>query len=266
MIRRVVAQVVCKLKRLLVSVPQPQKWVFIVGCYNSGTTLLHMLLAQFPETGSMPSEGQFYTTELRLPSKNGYKRLWALGKELFVMDDQHTYAANPENLKKDWAVYYDNRKAPILLEKSPTNAGRMLWLQKHFENAHFICIVRNGYAVAEGINRKTGHPLKKTARQWSESNRIMLEQLKGIDKSHTVLYEDLVSDPKGELDKIADFVGLDPTPIGDIVGKSMQVHEQHSVIENKNTRSFEVLSTTDRAVINAEAKAMLAHMGYELLD
>lgn len=252
------------IRRRVLSAPQPDKWVFIVGCYNSGTTLLHKLLAEFPETGSMPSEGQFYTSELLLPSENGYKRLWALGKELFVMNDTDTYKANPEQLKKDWAVYYDNRKAPVLLEKSPTNAGRMLWLQKHFPNAHFICIIRNGYAVAEGINRKTGHSFEKTAQQWSESNQIMLDDLSKVKKWHKVFYEDLVVDPKKELTEICNFIGIDSAPVKDIVGKKMKIHEQSTTIENKNQRSFSSLTDEDISIINRYAVDMLKRLGYDV--
>ncbi|MBK9319321.1 MAG: sulfotransferase [Bacteroidetes bacterium] len=44
--------------------PEPEKWVFILGCYNSGTTLLHKLLATHSDIGSMPNEGQFYSSQL----------------------------------------------------------------------------------------------------------------------------------------------------------------------------------------------------------
>ena len=32
--------------------PKPEKWVFITGCYNSGTTLLHEILAMHAKVGS----------------------------------------------------------------------------------------------------------------------------------------------------------------------------------------------------------------------
>ena len=253
-----------RLKQLVLPPPRPHKWVFIVGCYNSGTTLLHKLLSQFPDTGSMPSEGQFYTKQLRLPSENGYKRLWALGKDLFVMDENGSYTADPVQLKKDWAAYYDDRHAKVLLEKSPTNSGRMRWLQEHFENAHFICIIRNGYAVAEGIRRKTDHTIEQAAKQWSISNEIMLEDLTKIRKSHIIRYEDLSLSPEMELEKICAFIGLAAEPINDIVAKSMQIHEQKGKIENKNERSFMALSNSDVATINKFAGLTLEKLGYGL--
>jgi hypothetical protein len=214
----------------------------------------------------MPSEGQFYTKQLLLPSENGYKRLWALGKELFVMNDEDNYKANPEQLKKDWAAYYDNRNAPVLLEKSPTNAGRMLWLQKHFPNAHFICIIRNGYAVAEGINRKTGYSFSQTAKQWNDSNQIMLGDLPKVENWHKIFYEGLVANPEEELIKICDFIGIDSTPTKDIVGKTMKIHEQSTQIENKNARSFATLSDENLIAINHEAEGTLRELGYEVRE
>ena len=57
-----------------------------------------------------------------------------------------------EKLKKDWMPFFD-RKKKVFLEKSIVNSARMTWLQDSFANSYFIFIVRNGYAVAEGIRR-----------------------------------------------------------------------------------------------------------------
>lgn len=38
-------------------VPRPDKWLFVVGCYNSGTTLLAEMLSRHPNISGLPTEG-----------------------------------------------------------------------------------------------------------------------------------------------------------------------------------------------------------------
>ena len=59
-------------------IPQPQKRVFLVGCYNPGTTLLLQLLDSQTSIGSPPTKGQFLTDQLATPREVGLSRLWAL--------------------------------------------------------------------------------------------------------------------------------------------------------------------------------------------
>lgn len=47
----------------------PKKWVFIVGCYNSGTTLLNQILSCHPDILTLPDEGAFLTR--RVPTPEG---------------------------------------------------------------------------------------------------------------------------------------------------------------------------------------------------
>ncbi len=44
-----------------------KKWVFIIGCYNSGTTLLNEILASHPKISGLPDEGVMLTDQLVKP-------------------------------------------------------------------------------------------------------------------------------------------------------------------------------------------------------
>lgn len=241
--------------------PAPEKWIFIVGCYNSGTTLLHRILASHPEVGSMPNEGQFYTDQLRLPKANGLPRLWALQPELFVMGEHNEGKVNVRKLKRQWGARYNDLTRPVLLEKSPTNAARTHWLQKHFEQAHFIGIIRNGYAVAEGIRRKAGHNLEAAALQWARSNEIMLRDFSDLQRKKVVRYEEMTEHPEECLRGIMKFIGVDPEEfqLGD---RSWHIHEKVSEVKNMNYQSFERLNDGDCAVIKREAGQMLDQLNY----
>lgn len=49
---------------------KPQKWIFIVGCYNSGTTLLEKILSLHPMIGSLRDEGVMLTVKKEEWKKN----------------------------------------------------------------------------------------------------------------------------------------------------------------------------------------------------
>ena len=47
------SQIVAALARKMWPFEEPERWLFVVGCYNSGTTLLLNLLAQHPSVSHM---------------------------------------------------------------------------------------------------------------------------------------------------------------------------------------------------------------------
>ena len=61
--------------RRLTKVVEPEKWVFVVGCYDSGTTLLARLLATHSQISRF-DEGVFKTSQLVTPEELGWPRLW----------------------------------------------------------------------------------------------------------------------------------------------------------------------------------------------
>lgn len=242
--------------------PDPEKWVFIVGCYNSGTTLLHQMLGSHSRCGSLPTEGQYFTTELLVPRQIGLPRLWAIEPERFHLTEASRPAIDVVRLKRQWGGFYNDPRRPVLLEKTPVNAARMRWLQEHFENAHFIAIVRNGYAVAEGIRRKAGHGLDLAAKQWARSNELMLADLPRVRRHRLIRYEQLTREPDAVLAEILTFLGLDAdgaTP----TDHAWHVHREHSGIADMNPRSFAALSQEDRATIRREAAWMLDQLQYD---
>ncbi len=238
--------------------PSPKKWVFIVGCYNSGTTLLHSLLAQHPKIGSMPDEGQFFTDQLLLPKSVGFPRLWALKPSLFYLDDS-AQDISINKLKRQWGARYNEHTRPILIEKSPTNAARTLWLQKNFENAHFVGLIRNGYAVAEGIHRKAGHTLGVAATQWLRSNEIMLRDFNKLRKKKIIRYEELTTSTEKIWQEILIFLDL---PHIDLQNRVWNIHEQTSVIKNMNHRSLSILTSEGYDAVEKVAGKMLNELGY----
>lgn len=243
-------------------VPHPDKWLFVVGCYDSGTTLLSRILATHPDIGSMRDEGQYNTSELVRPADAGFPRLWALRPELFHLDEGSRPRLNVERLKRQWGFRFNDPGRPVLMEKTPANAARVRWLEREFENAHFVAIIRDGFAVAEGIRRKAGHPLQRAARQWAVSNRIMLDDLAHVQHALIIRYEDLVERPADVIGQVLAFIGLDAAGVM-LDGRAWKVHEYQAQIANFNAQARARLSAADMAVIRAEAGDMLRQLGYD---
>ncbi len=249
---------------LMMSEPRPEKWVFIVGCYNSGTTLLHNLLATHPEVACMPSEGQFYSTQLPRGADYNLPRLWALKPELFYLDEFTSTPIDAVKLRREWAYFYNHPRKKVLIEKTILNAARTRWLQANFPNAYFVSLFRNGYAVAEGIHRKEGHSFEKAATQWSVSNQILLNDIPHLKNHLQIKYEDLVRDPSGVLNKVTSFLDLNNLKESVFV-QSFNIHKVNAEIKDMNSASIARLKKNEVEVINGIAKKVLMELDYALL-
>lgn len=267
--REALGNILREVKIGLKPTPKPDKWLFLVGCYNSGTTLLSDLMGRHPQMSALPTEGHFITDQFPKDYEMGVPRMWVDREDVFCLDENDE-GPDVLRIKKEWGMRLDLSK-PVLVEKSPPNTARMLWLAKHFENPHFVGIVRDGYAVAEGISRKgdpqsiaEGWPIEKSAWQWARSNQLMLEYAEKLDKFLLVKYEDLMENPQYHLDQIAAFVGLDPFPTLS-EGAEFAIHERKEGLKNMNQQSIDKLTAEQIATINEVAGGMLERLGYPLL-
>lgn len=269
-LREIFGNILRELRIALTPMPRPEKWLFLVGCYNSGTTLLAELLAHHPDISALPTEGHFITDQFVKDYEIGLPRMWAGREELFRLTEADT-GPDPVRIKKEWGVRLDLSK-PVLLEKSPPNTPRVRWLQRHFSPAYFVAIVRNGYAVSEGIMRKAdpkhlrdSWPIEQCAQQWVRSNEILLEDTPHLQYLLWVRYEDLVDNPLQELNKICDFIGLphyrnfDPK-------KSFSIHERNDTVKDMNKISIDRLTPTQIGEINKVAGECLERFNYPLLE
>lgn len=258
-----------ELRLTLTPLARPERWLFVVGCYNSGTELLVRLLGDHPAVAALPEEGQFLTDQFPADYELGLPRMWALREDLFRLTEADQ-GPDVARLKREWLMRLD-RSRSVFLEKSPPNAARTRWLQQHFENAHFIAIVRNGYAVSEGIRRKAepfhlkdGWPLELCARQWERSNEILLEDSAHLRHVLWVRYEDLVRDPAAELERMLGFLDLPAAPFQN--GRAWAVHEKNEPVRDMNEESLRRLTPEELRLVTAEAAPMLSHFGYDLLS
>ena len=241
------------------TVQVPEKWAFLVGSTNSGSTLLKEVLASHPRIASMHREGQHYTDVFFKPGQ--FQRLWALAEGV-RMDETNSGHADAERLKRQWCGQLNDLNRPVFLEKSPPNSLRTRWLQAHFPNAHFVGIIRDGYAIAEGIRRKTGHAIDLAARQWAKCNEILLADFEHLEHKLLLRYEEMTEAPEATFQKICEFLGIDPGQTAYLNDKVWKIQKVKSPIRNMNEKSFQALTLEDRAVIEKEAGKMLDRLGY----
>ena len=268
-LRECLGQLHREVRIALTPVPKNKTWVFLVGCYNSGTTLLAELLGQHPSISALPTEGHFITDQFVKDYDIGLPRMWVEREDLFCLTEQDQ-GPDPVRLKKEWGMRLDLSK-PVLLEKSPPNTAKTRWLQAHFENARFIGMVRNGYAVAEGISRKAephhragGWPIEMSAHQWKRSNEILQKDAEQLRHFLWVKYEDLTRDTVGTLKRITAFVGVPDFDTFES-DRSWVVHERDERIRDMNPESIERLSRDQIERINEVAGGMIEAFGYRKL-
>jgi hypothetical protein len=230
------------------------RWIFLVGCNNSGTTLIHDVLAATGQFSFMPHEGQRYTDVLKRAEKRGYQRVWSEYVGELELDERHP-TNGVSRLLFDWLGELALPLKPMILEKTTANAVRMRWLQRAFPEAAFLGIVRNGYAVVEGIKRKGGKSVARGARHWRQVNEIMLKDAKHVKKFLLVRYEDFVTAPRETLSRIAEFLGLQMDDIG----------AARTPIQDMNAWSIGRLDQAELRAITQEAGDFLEQMGYARL-
>ncbi len=268
-LREALGQLGREVRIALTPMPKDKTWVFLVGCYNSGTTLLAELLGQHPSISALETEGHFITDQFIKDYDIGLPRMWVKREDLFRLDETST-GPDPVRVKKEWAMRLDLRK-PVLLEKSPPNSARTRWLQAHFENARFVGIIRNGYAVAEGITRKAdpkhlkdSWPIGMSAYQWQRSNEVLLEDAKHLEHFLWVSYEELAADTAATLNRITRFIGIDDFE-GFEQDRSWSIHERDEKVRNMNQESIDRLDDEQIATINEVAGDMLDRFNYPRL-
>lgn len=256
----------------LLTTPKDKAYIFIVGCYCSGTTLLSYLLGQHSEISTLPTEGASLTGELVTPEELGWRRMMHQCLPDLRSDLRW---ANLHRLKKQWGFFHDKSKT-FFLEKSISNWARIDWLAKNFNGAWFIWIIRNGYAVAEGLRRRSaepsrytakeyphGYPVELCAREWVVSNTAIESLLKPIEYKMMIKYEDLTEDKEVSIKLLLEQLSVKNKKIKMV--DSFRFHGETQPVKNMNAQSITRLSKRDIEKINEVAGECLERWCYPII-
>ena len=191
--------------------------VFVAGLHRSGTTLLARLLAAHPEisgfsgTGAPADEGQHLQTVY--PSDHEYGRPGRFGfaAEMHLTEGSPLVSeGNARTLFGQWSPHWDLSRR-ILLEKSPPNLIKTRFLQALFPGSAFVVIVRHPIPVSIPTAKWRGtRRYDRMFEHWLHCHALFEADRPHLGRVHLLRYEQLVSDPAGQLRKIFEFLRVEP--------------------------------------------------------
>lgn len=242
------------------------KWCFIVGCNNSGTSLLQKLFELTGKVSTHSTEGQLYTRTLTRSIRRRYAYLWSEYIDELIADEKLSPISVGPRLAHDWMRELNTPIKNIIVEKTPANVTRMKLLQQIFPNSYFIGLVRNGYSVSEGIKRKGRHSISKGAKHWNTVNQLLVKNSDTVDRFLLVKYEDLADRPAELVNSIAEFLEMDSTFFSKAIEAEFTFQtilgSSSRPITNLNSQSIQRLSPADIKTITLHAKPMLDLFNY----
>jgi len=213
------------------------------------------------------------TDQLVRPEDFGWRRMWS-ECENEMAESSRNLNKKPDRIKRQWSHFY-NLDKDYLLEKSISNMTRLEFFENSFKPAWFIHIVRNGYAVAEGIHRKAEvmkgnpnfdigkYPYSVCANQWVRSLEVFEKQKSNLQNVIEINYEDLAENSVETINHILTQMGLEKFS-EDYFEKPFSVHEKNSTIKNMNSSSFKRLKKEEIDEINMVAADYLTKYGYQI--
>ncbi len=212
--------------------------VFLIGCFRSGTTLLTKLLGMHRDIANW-SEANEILDPKWYPWRPANSNLAPLEYDPVAATTRwwNDNQSRQKEIQAIFGVYQWLQRKPYFLNKSPYNTFRIPYLLKMFPKARFIHIYRDGRAVAysHAIKLTKGNKLQ----EWSEPHQSLfiesfdelvvwqaafwktcLEEVAYQDKAMkltktgtllSLTYEELCTDTPGTLDRICQYISVDPS-------------------------------------------------------
>lgn len=255
----------------------PNDMVFLVGCYNSGTTILRDILKSHPNVGGMPREGVRFTDVFTDMQHGGWIRMAYHNRRLpssfFSVDESR------EKLDRDWG-FWAKRNETVFLEKSITHSFRLEFIKKVYPSAKFIAITRDGYCSSEGIMRRArpishaekalgqrGYPEDLCAEQWSYINEKLLDFSVNNDSCLHIRFEDFVLEPEETVKALFRHIGADENLVS-MKKDVLYVVDKPFPIKNTNPESRRrfLKGQLNLEAFNRIAGDTMSKFGYRLMS
>ena len=268
--------------------------VFIVGCQRSGLTLLGAMLGAHPEVVCIP-EGQFIVDLMPRSSQPGIVipteiieqilRHWRFQIWDFDLGSRRpgeeetpgTYRGAIEWLIRQYATTRDRQGASVWVDQQPGHLLHIPALVRHFPEAKFVHIVRDGRAVGASIMPLDWGPneVYGAARFWQIRVGIGYAAAAFLPPEQLIYvrFEDLLVDPEHTMRELAEFVGISYVPAM-LIGTGLQVpsftREHHELVGAPLARDRinawqRVLSNRQIEVFERLTGGLLEQLGYELM-
>ncbi|MGC9453706.1 MAG: class I SAM-dependent methyltransferase [Phycisphaerae bacterium] len=165
-------------------------YLFVLCPPFSGSTVLWKLLATSPAVSALPGEGQF------LPQVSDWMapRRWDPDKQMPW-----------DKIQREWDRIWDPG-LPIHLEKSPAHIVRAEQIERHFEPAAFVAMVRNPYALCQGLTARQGRSATTAAEMWVKWARYQMHNIRNLRRVLFFTYEELTEKPAEVAGRLVEFL------------------------------------------------------------
>lgn len=244
------------------------KYIFITTGNQSGSSILQNLFASCEDIIHLDKkpEGDSYTifegsdlAQDSLPvcmndSVSDMAYVWTEG----ISEIEKSESYNWEGIKKAWHSHWKKRSAykndiRIFLEKSPENVGRVKALSENFDNAWFMCQVRNPYAVAEGVRRRMTSSKCNIRRAATHALKMLELQKENLKYDNVLMwrYEDLWYKQNCIEQMIKDCLNIIDFSIQRVVpANSVDGYIERHVVTDLNEKQIASLTEKDFHIIN----------------
>jgi hypothetical protein len=269
--------------------------LFIIGLGRSGTTLLRLMLNQHPRI-AIPYESHFITKYCiqidsygDLEADNNLRKLVSdILSEPFLKMWDHQFDVD----RIIAAVEIRSLRGVLeyIYQEYAKSKGKVRWGDKSsylddlphvnelFPDAKFIHIIRDGRDVARSVLKMPWGPtdLIAAANWWSDNVRVCrrMGAILGKERYTEVLFEELIQNTEGELQRLCEFIDEEYSPIMLEYYKNaersipLEMRAQHY---NTNTapqksRTFswkKEMNSSDIKIFDRFGGQMLEELGYE---
>ncbi|HWC63629.1 MAG TPA: sulfotransferase [Rhizomicrobium sp.] len=187
---------------------------FVCGLHRSGTSLItrslarHQDISGFANTGAIEDEGQFLQSVMPLEKEYGGVGRFGFDPRAHLTETSPLNTpGNGKKLLAEWSRHWDMSK-PVLIEKTPSNLLRMRLLAALLPSSSFIIVTRHPVASALATVKWTEGNIFSLLCHWAHCYRIARADAALLPRVLWTSYEAFVADPRTELDRMLDFLGL----------------------------------------------------------
>lgn len=223
-----------------------EKFIFIAAMTNSGSTLLQSILKSSPNIIGHSTEGikLLYRHSTKIypdPGRLGHPRAYTEILDIIRSDNSFDWPM----IKKIWFDEWQNslksktikdRENLYFLEKTPMNVAICDILEREFLNSRFILMVRNPYAVCQGIVQQVrkNKPMNKmtytrAAIHWAKCSELHIKNIETLKNKLFFTYEDLCEKQDEIKQKLEEFI---PGSIFEMNNKFHSTKDGRNIVDN----------------------------------